>query len=456
MTKEKAKQNMRELSFSILTEVLEQDSYCNIAIHNTLLKYQYLDKQDRAFLSRLSEGVIERVIELDYVINQFSKVKTTKMKAPIRTILRMGVYQILYMDQVPDRAACNEAVKLAQKKGFVNLKGFVNGVLRNISRQKECILWPNKKTNAKEYLSVRYSCPIWIVELWLKEYTFEETEGILKAFLQDKETTIRCNLTKITTEELKQQLLKENITVKDGEYLPFALKISDYNYLKKIKAFQEGLFQVQDESSMMVAYIAGIQKNDKIIDICAAPGGKATHAAELLEGTGIVSARDVSEEKVSLIEENAKRLNLCNLKAEVRDALDYRESERETADIVFADLLCSGLGVIGKKADIKYKTKEADLESLAKLQKEILKVAEAYVKPGGILMYSTCTINELENKNNIQWFTKHFNFELEPFDSYLKEIEIEESETAQLGYLQFLPGIHHTDGFFIAKLRKKG
>lgn len=454
MTKDKMKLNMRELSLTILTEVFEQDSYSNVAIHNTLLKYQYLDKQDRAFLSRLTEGVIERVIELDFVINEFSKVKTKKMKAPIRNILRMGVYQILYMDQVPDSAACNEAVKLAQQKGFFNLKGFVNGVLRTISREKKNIQWPDRESKPIEYLSVVYSCPEWIINLWLTEYTFEQVEEILKSFLHEKKTTIRCNQNKIAVEELKLKLLKENITVEDGEYLPFTLKISDYNYLKKIKAFQEGLFQVQDESSMMVAHVAGIKQNDKIIDLCAAPGGKATHAAELLKGSGIVLARDVSEEKVSLIRENAKRLGLSNLKAEVKDALNYQEEEKETADIVFADLPCSGLGVIGKKADIKYKTKKEDIVQLQKLQKEILKVAEAYVKPGGILMYSTCTINSIENLDNIKWLTKCYNFELEAFDTYLKEAE--NMETSKLGYLQFLPGIHPTDGFFIAKLRKKG
>lgn len=452
MTKEKMKVNMRELSLSILSEVFEQDSYSNVAIHNTLLKYQYLDKQDRAFLSRLTEGVIERVIELDYVINQFSKVNTKKMKGPIRNILRMGVYQILYMAQVPDSAACNEAVNLAQRKGFFNLKGFVNGVLRNISREKENIPWPDKES--KEYLSVAYSCPEWIINLWLSEYTFQQVEEILKAFLQEKKTTIRCNQNKIAAEKLKQQLLKENITVEDGEYLPCALKISDYNYLRKIAAFQEGLFQVQDESSMMVSYVAGIKQDDRIIDLCAAPGGKTTHAAELLKGSGIVLARDISEEKVSLIRENAKRLNLTNIKAEVKDALNYQEEEKETADIVFADLPCSGLGVIGKKADIKYKTKKEDIEALQKIQREILKVAEAYVKPGGILMYSTCTINSIENMDNVKWLTEHYNFKLEAFDSYLKNTN--NMETSKLGYVQFLPGIHPTDGFFIAKLRKKG
>lgn len=454
MTKEEKKVNLRELSLLILIEVLEQDSYSNVAIHNTLLKYQYLEKQDRAFLSRLTEGVIERVIEIDYIINQFSKVKTTKMKAPIRNILRMGVYQIMYMDQVPDRAACNGAVKLAQRKGFYNLKGFVNGVLRNISRKKDEILWPDKEKQPKEYLMVTYSFPEWILNLWLTEYSYEQIEEMLKAFLEQKQTTIRCNQTKVTVEELRQQLLEEKITVKEGDYLPFALKISDYNYLKKIKAFRQGLFQVQDESSMLVAYTSGVKNGDYVIDLCAAPGGKSTHIAELLNKTGIVSARDVSEDKVAFINENVARLELSNLKAEVYDATELRKEDIGKADIVLADLPCSGLGVIGKKTDIKYKTKKEDIEALAELQRRILSQAVQYVKPGGILMYSTCTINHIENIDNVNWLLEQYKeFELETLDSNMPDNL--KSSTTKRGYLQLLPGKHKTDGFFFAKFRRK-
>lgn len=454
MTKDKTNVNLRELSLSILMEVLEQDSYSNVAIHNTLLKYQYLEKQDRAFLSRLSEGVIERVIEIDYIINQFSNVKTKKMKAPIRNIIRMGVYQIMYMNQVPDSAACNEAVKLAQRKGFYNLKGFVNGVLRNISRKKDEILWPDKTKDPKEYLMVTYSFPEWILDLWLNEYSYEQIEQILKAFMEQRQTTIRCNQTKITVKELKQKLLEEKITVKEGNYLPFALKIADYNYLKKIKEFQQGLFQVQDESSMLVAYAAGIKEGDYIIDLCAAPGGKSTHAAELLNGTGHVSARDVSMEKVAFIDENVSRLGITNLSTKVYDATKLKEDDIGKADIVLADLPCSGLGVIGKKADIKYKTKKEDIETLAKLQRTILEKAVQYVKPGGILMYSTCTINHIENLDNVNWLLENYKeFELESLDTCLPDCL--KSATTKKGYLQLLPGEHKTDGFFFAKLRRK-
>ena len=451
--KEEKTINIRELVLGILMEVLEQDNYSNVVIHNTLMKYQYLEKQDRAFLSRLSEGCVERCIELDYIIDSFSKVKVKKMKAPIRNILRMGVYQILYMNQVPDSAACNESVKLAQKKGFVNLKGFVNGVLRNVSRNKDSLVFPDKQKEAKRYLEVVYSCPEWIIDLWLKEYTFEEVEVALKSFMEAKTTTIRCNTSKLTVEELKERLTKEGITIEAGEYLPYALKIKDYNYLNRVEAFRKGLFQVQDESSMLIAQAAGIKENNVIMDVCAAPGGKTTHCAELLKGTGTVISRDLTEYKVSLIEENVERLGLLNVTAQVQDALELCKEDIGKADIVIADLPCSGLGVIGKKADIKYKTKPEDVDSLGSLQREILSVVSQYVKPGGVLIYSTCTVNKTENMDNRNWILEKLPFEAESLDKYLPEIL--HGETTKEGYLQLFPGKHNCDGFFLSRFRKK-
>ncbi len=451
--KDKNTINIRELVLEILMEVLEQDNYSNVVIHNTLMKYQYLSKQDRAFLSRLAEGCVERCIQLDYVIDLFSKVKGNKMKAPIRNILRMGVYQILYMDQVPDRAACDESVKLAKRKGFAALKGFVNGVLRNVSRNREKIVFPDKASNPKKYLEVMYSCPEWIIDLWLKEYTIEEVETALKSFLGKKTTTIRCNTERITVKELTKRLEEEGITVETGEYLPYALKIKDYNYLNRIEAFREGLFQVQDESSMLIAQAAGIESGNIIFDVCAAPGGKTTHSAELLKGTGMVYSRDLTQYKVSFIEENVERLGLSNVTTQVKDARKLCKEEIGKADIVLADLPCSGLGVIGKKTDIKYKTKPEDIESLGKLQREILGVVSQYVKPDGVLIYSTCTVNHVENLDNRNWILENLDFEAESLDDYLPERL--QGDTTKEGYLQLFPGKHKCDGFFLSRFRRK-
>lgn len=453
MTNSKTTTNIRELVLEILIDVMENGNYSHLAIRGVLTKYQYLEKQDRAFLSRLSEGTIERMIELDYIINQFSSVKVKKMKPVIRNIIRMSVYQIKYMNQVPDSAACNEAVKLAKKKGFKTLTGFVNGVLRNISRGLSTITYPDEKKELVFFLSIKYSVPEWIIEKWIKEYDAATVVKILDYGMEQKGTTIRCCLEKTSVAELKEKLEKEDITVQEGAYLEYALKISNYNYINQISAFKEELFQVQDESSMLVCEIAGIKENDVILDVCAAPGGKSLHAAEKLKQTGFVMARDISQDKIAYMQENFKRLKMNNMKAMVWDALELDEENVEKADVVLADLPCSGLGVIGKKTDIKYKMTAQAQQDLVQLQRDILNVIWKYVKKDGVLIYSTCTINQEENIENVKWFMSQYDFELESIDSYLPAAL--HSQTTKEGYLQLLPGIHETDGFFIARLKRR-
>lgn len=442
---------IRELVLAILLEVMENEQYSHQVINQTLKKYQYLEKQDRAFLSRLAEGTIEHQIRLDYVIEQFSSVKIRKMKPVIRNLLRMGAYQILFMDGVPDSAACNEAVKLAEKKGFRTLKGFVNGVLRNISRNKDTLNYPSEKKEPVQYLSVMYSMPSWIITDWMKEYEYAVVKGMLDRFLVNRPVSIRCNLSKISPEELQANLIQSNVDVEQSPYLPYALRISGYDYISQLPGFAEGHFQVQDESSMFVAEVAGIQKDDLVIDVCAAPGGKSLHASDKLAGSGMVIARDLTENKVAFIEENCARLGSTNVKAQVHDALVLDEELIGKADVVFADLPCSGLGVIGKKTDIKYKMNPEKQKDLVALQREMLAVVAQYVKKGGTLIYSTCTINIEENQNNVEWFVANHPFELESLDPFLPDSL--KSETTSKGYLQFIPGIQETDGFFVARLK---
>ena len=443
--------NERELILGILLEITRDGEYAHIALRNTLSKYQYLEKRERAFITRVVEGTLEHMMEIDYIINQFSKVKVNKMKPVIRTILRSAVYQILYMDSVPNSAVCNEAVKLAVKKGFVNLKGFVNGVLRNIDRNVNDIQYP-KQDNMVEYLSIKYSMPTWILEKWKKSYDWETIERILQGFLQEKGTIIRCNLNRISKEDLKKKLEAEGVTVTQHPYLEYALEISGYDYLGDLESFEDGDFQVQDLSSMLVAEIAAPKEGDYVIDVCAAPGGKSLHIADKLHGTGHVEARDLTDYKVDLIWDNIERSQMKNVEAVRQDALVYDEDSKEKADIVLADLPCSGLGVIGKKADIKYKMTEETQRELAKLQKNILQIVHRYVKPGGTLVYSTCTINEEENMENVRWFLQQNpEFESVSVEPVLCE---ELKKSVKEGCLQLLPGIHESDGFFIAAFRK--
>ena len=441
----------RQIVLEMLIEITKNGQFSHVILRDVLDKYQYLEKRERAFITRVTEGTLEHMTEIDYIINQFSKVKVNKMKPVIRNILRMSVYQIKYMDTVPDSAVCNEAVNLAIKKGFKTLKGFVNGVIRNIARNINNITWPEDKL---ENLSVRYSMPSWIVKLWIDKYGVETTETMLKDFQKEKPITIRCIKSKISKEELVKELEGEGVKVVPHPYVDGGFYISGYDYLGSLKSFNKGYFQVQDVSSMLVGVLAGIKEGDNVIDVCAAPGGKALHMADLLNGTGHVSARDLTEYKVDLINDNIDRLGINNISAEVKDASIRYEEDVKAADVVIADLPCSGLGVLGKKADLKYKTLESDPEELASIQKSILSSVCDYVKEGGVLMYSTCTIHPYENEDNVRWFLKeHPEFEIENLkDKVPKELK---SSVSDEGFLQTLPGIHKCDGFFICRLVKK-
>ena len=440
----------REIVLGILMDVTEHDVYSHIALGNVLAKYQYLDKKERAFITRVAEGTLEHMIEIDYILNQFSKVKVKKMKPVIRNILRSAVYQLKYMDSVPDSAVCNEAVKLAVKKGFGTLKGFVNGVLRNTARNLEQVEYPKEP---RAFLSVKYSMPEWILELWLKEYDEDTVEKVLADFQKEKPVTIRTNVSRINPEALEERLKSEGVSVKRHPYLPYAYEITGYDYLGDLRSFQEGLFAVQDISSMLVGEIAAPKEGNYIIDVCAAPGGKSIHLADKLNGTGQVKARDLTDYKVHLIRENIDRMQFDHISAEVMDASVLDENSVEKADIVIADLPCSGLGVLGRKTDLKYKTTLEQAEELAEIQKSILDVVWQYVKPGGTFVYSTCTINRAENMDNVHRFLKkHPEFILAPIQEHLCDA-LKDSVIKQ-GCLQLLPGVHESDGFFIAKFQR--
>lgn len=375
------------------------------------------------------------------------------MKPPIREILRSAVYQLRYMDSVPDSAVCNEAVKLTQRKGFYNLKPFVNGVLRTIAREMNQVKFPSREENLVRSLSVEYSMPEQLVERWLEAYGEEITEKILKDFLEEKPLTVRCRTYLNSQEDIVKSLTDQGVKVEPAPYLPYACHISGFDHILALDAFINGKILVQDVSSMLVAEAADPQKGDYVIDVCAAPGGKSLHVGDKMEGFGTVDARDVSQYKVNLIEENIRRTNSINVQAKVQDATIFDQESELLADIVLADVPCSGYGVIGKKPDIKYRVTPQKQEEIVILQRTILDRAANYVKPRGTLIFSTCTIAKEENEENMMWFLQNYPFKLESLDPCLPE-ELH-SETTALGYLQLLPGVHKTDGFFIAKFRRK-
>ncbi len=463
--------NVRELVLNILMEYERDGVRKPSLLKDSLNKYDYLETRDKAFMKRVVDGCIERQIQIDYILDTFSKTPTAKMQSFIRNLLRMSVYQILFMDQVPDSAACNEAVKLAGKHKFQGLKGFVNGVLRNIARNRDKIAYPDKNIDGgSEYLSTLYSMPKWICNMWIDVYGFERTEGMLGFFLEPRPTTVRLSSSALKRlygkdgdsddklfADYIEKLSAAGVVVKRSAILPYALELEKTDNIRFLPGFDEGAFFAQDVSSMLVTEIAGVEPASVVVDVCAAPGGKSLHAAER---AGTVLSRDVSERKCELIRENAERMGLGNVKVELHDAKIHDRNMENKADVIFLDLPCSGLGIIGRKNDIKYNASKKGLMELASLQWEIIKTVWDYVKPGGTLMYSTCTVNRQENEEMVGRICSELPFEMVDFSEKLPKALKEGAfgqeldKSAKNGYIQLIPGAFGTDGFFIAKLKR--
>lgn len=435
----------REIILDILLEILEKGNYSHVVLRQALSKYQYLEKPERAFISRIAGGTVEYKITIDGVIDSCSTTRVKKLKPVIRTILRMSVYQILFMDRVPDSAVCNEAVKLAEKRKFHGLKGFVNGVLRTVARQKDSYRFDDWER--------KYSMPHWLIARWQETYPANVVETMLRAFLNESRTAVRCNLNLADREQILDSLKQQNVSVTVSELNDEVLYLEGYDYLEGLTAFAKGWLQVQDVSSSLVGTAAAPKAGDYIIDVCGAPGGKSIHLADLLSGSGMVEVRDLTEDKVALIEENMNRTGFTNIRTKIWNACELDQESVGKADLVIADLPCSGLGIIGKKPDIKYHAAPEKLEQLAALQRNILAVVWQYVKPGGKLIYSTCTINQGENEAQAAWFAENFPFE--PVNLEGKLGENLKEETLKQGFIQLLPGIHPCDGFFIAAFQRK-
>ncbi len=440
--------NARWVGLKALELMVDEDLFINAAVDKVMFGKE-MEKSDRAFVKRLVYGTVENRIQLDYIIDLYSKTRTGKMKLTVLMVLRMAVYQLLYMPSIHNGAVINEAVKLIKKRKMFQLTGFVNGVLRNISKNIDKIEYPSENENPVKAASVRYSFPETLIELLLENHTYEE----LKAFLAYTHTaaplSIRANTRKTTVENLKKTLEKEGLKVEQGAFGGNGLRLSGIDRLFDLEAFQSGLFQVQDESSMLVGSLSGIQEGDKVLDLCAAPGGKATHAAELTGPGGSVIACDISDRKLALIEENRSRLGLPWMAVEQSDASRHREDFDKAFDVVLADLPCSGLGIIRKKPDIKWQMNREKVASLVALQREMLTNAAAYVKNGGDLVFSTCTMTKEENEDNADWFLEKFKaFESVPLDV--------DGYGDSCGRIRIKPWETGTDGFFIARFRKKG
>lgn len=438
----------REIAIFAIEDILRENAYNNIHLRKTLNSHNELNRVQKAFVTQLVNGTLRNLIQIDYIIGQFSKTPIRKMKPLIINSLRIGVFQIMYMDKVPVSAACNEAVKIVKAHGFKNLSGFVNGILRNAARNKDNIPYPNE--NTAEYLSVRYSYPQWIIDYWLEDHDFETVRAMCKSNNETPEIALCVNTIKTNTSELKDILKKEGVAIKESSCNSDCLYISKISNITDLEAYKKGMFHIMDESALMAVKILSPKKGSSVIDVCAAPGGKSFACAYAMKNKGSIISGDIYDHKAKLIEEGAKRLGIDIITTKVEDARDIKGVK---ADYVIVDAPCSGLGLVRKKPDIKYNKSMEDIESLSNLQREILANCEKLVAPNGVLLYSTCTISHKENLDNVAWFCNEFGFEAEDISQYIPAVL--KCPSLKKGYIEITPNLIGSDGFFIARLRRK-
>lgn len=440
--------NSREIVMEILVDIHQNEAYSNKSIDRHL--NSSITSQDENLIRELVYGVLENKIYIDYIISKASKIKIKKIHYQILEILRTGIYQILFTDRIPDSAAVNEAVNLTKKYGHKGTIGFVNGVLRSISRDKDRFTQIDEKDIVK-YISIKYSHQEYMVKRWVKAFGEEFTEGLCKSNNEKPLLNIRVNTLKITKDKLIKRLENNGYEVKEAKYAKDCLIILNPFRITELIDFKEGYFTIQDESSILVGQIIDPQENTLILDICAAPGGKSTHLAQLLNNKGRIISRDIYDHKIELIMENSKRLGIKIIEAEIHDAMELDVSLVDKVDYCLLDAPCSGLGLIKRKPEIKLNRSEADINNLVELQKNIIDVAKKYVKNGGYLVYSTCTVEDEENIILIRDFLeKNPEFSLVSIENVFSNKE--GLTSLKEGYIQLYPNVHGTDGFFIAKM----
>ena len=414
----------RETALKVLVKIDKDGAFSNIALKDELSKNKKLTRQDRYFITNLVYGVVDKLLTLDYVISKLSKIKLKKISVWILNILRLGIYQIMFMDKVPESAAVNESVNLAKRYGHGASKGFVNGVLRSATRYE--IEYPDDKL---EYLSVKYSYPMWLCEKFVNDFGYEFCEDLMSAFSKSPRLTLRVNTINSDIDTVFNALSEYNPEILEDAIVCDGFDVSDNELYKK------GYISVQDISAQTAGKVLAPKKGDTVIDMCAAPGGKTTQLAEIMENEGRIYAFDMYEHKIDLINKNAKRLGIDIIDAKCQDATVVNNELIGIADKILCDVPCSGLGIIGRKPEIKWNRQE-NLDSLLSVQAKILENASRYLKADGVIVYSTCTINKDENENIT--------------DAFLKE----HSEFKKTYEKTFYPNIDRGDGFYICRFEK--
>ncbi|MGB9678963.1 MAG: 16S rRNA (cytosine(967)-C(5))-methyltransferase RsmB [Thermoanaerobacteraceae bacterium] len=443
--------NSREIAFEILYDIFKNGAYSNISLNKHFKKYE-IEDADKNLIKEIVFGTIERKYTIDYFISFYIKNKLDNLDLNTLIVLEMGIYQLEYLDKIPNYAVLNETVNLAKKVTNLYKSKFINAVLRNFQRKSKKIEFPDRNKDFIKYLCIKYSFPEWIVKRLVKNYPKDKTEKILIALNEKPEICFRMNSLKIEKEDFINYLKEHNIDYKEGYYNEeaFYLKIKD---AQSNDLYKKGYIQVQDEASMLVSKVLSPKEGDFIIDVCSAPGGKTTHIAQLMNNEGTIVAFDVYKHKLKIIEDNCKRLGIKNVKTELFDATKINSKYINKADLVLTDVPCSGIGIIKKKPDIKLKRlSEQDILNLVEIQYSILNSSSNYVKVNGFLVYSTCTLGNEENMDIIEKFlNNNSNFILVDISNELKNFD---NASLKKGFIQITPDLYPIDGFFICKMKR--
>ncbi|HHX73989.1 MAG TPA: 16S rRNA (cytosine(967)-C(5))-methyltransferase RsmB [Firmicutes bacterium] len=441
----------REAALLALTSVLEEGAYVNLALANVLAGHT-LDGRDRRLAAEITYGVATYRLTLDWIILQLTGRPAAKLDRPVLLVLYIGLYQLFYLDRIPAPAAVHTSVELIKKTKKRPLAGFVNGVLRGALRRKNSLPWPDKEKNTAEYLSLRSAHPPWMVQRWLNRLGPEETEKLLAANNTAPPLTARVNTLRTDRENLLARLAAEGVEAEASRLAPEAVIIRNSSGIGNLAAYREGLFQVQGESAILASRVLAPVPGSRVLDMCSAPGGKTTHLAALMQNRGEIVALDIYPHRLELVQANARRLGATVITTVLLDGREITPKRHGFFDYILLDAPCSGLGVIRRKPDIKWKRREEDPAALAVLQQELLERAAAVLTPGGVLVYSTCTNEPEETTEQIDSFLAlHPEFAPSTFTVSLPPAW---QRQEVCGGIQLYPHVHGLDGFFIARLQK--
>lgn len=445
--------NAREIALEMICNIIDKGAYANLETYRDLKKVQ-LAETDKRFALEITYGTVKHWNTLDWVIRSFLKRPVKKVDPFVFNVLRMGTYQLLYMDRVPASAACDESVKLVKKKKHQGAADFVNGVLRAVARKYSSIhdvSFPDINEQPVEHIGLKYSHPFWMVERWIRNFGTENTIDLCRYNNQPPVLSVRVNTLKISVEDFKELLVDKGIDWERGRLCPEALLIKEYGRVEQDDSLR-GMYITQSEPSMLVSRILNPKRGEAVLDACSAPGSKTTHLAQLMENKGMILAVDIHESRTKLVKNNCRRLGVSCVKTLVSDSREIAKKTNQRFDAVLVDAPCSGTGVLNRRADARWRRKSTDIITLSRLQKEILESAASLLKPGGRLVYSTCSMEPEENSFVISAFLeKHPDFFLDNIEPGSLGLAGVNGSTG----VQLFPYIHELDGFFICPLVKR-